>query len=240
MGAPKKGEPIKKEKFENLVNKQGRAKIKKFKKEFMPPIDLKTDPDKLVEFPQLVVAGHRVSPREADIFYTFHTSHDPDFVCKKFSMSKQTLWHMQKREWWKRWNLDQLKEWLDQVRNRYLERGVKLMDSLEEYLDNPTEFPSGHGQAIGKMIEIFLRVSPEGLRPSMVSKFEHEFEVKTTETVDININITSDKIKQLTPEQIDDWNRTGVMPQVLSEMKDKLEDDFIEAEFEDIEEEDAI
>jgi hypothetical protein len=209
-------------------------KMKEYKQEFLPPVELKTNPDYPVKFPDLVVAGHKVTPREADIFYTYHTTHDSTLVCKQFGMTKQNLWDMTKRDWWQRWNLDQLKDWMDTARNRWFTNAHKLIQAQADFLDRPDDFPPGYGQAVAKMIDTFLRASPEGLRPTLVSKFEHEFQAELKETVDININITSDKIKKLSPEQIDDWNRTGVMPQVLTEVLGET----VDIDFEDVEEDD--
>lgn len=204
--------------------------VKEYKQEFLPPVKLKTDPD----YPVLVVAGHKVTPREADIFYTYHTSHNANLVCQKFGMTPQNLWDMTKRPWFSRWSLDQLKEWSDTARNHWLSNAHDLVKAQKEYLADPHSFPPGYGQAVAKMIDTLLRASPEGLRPTLVSKFEFEYQANVKETVDVNINITSDQIKKLTPEQIDEWNRTGVMPQQLSEDSSKA----IDIEYEDIEDDD--
>jgi hypothetical protein len=213
--------------------KEKSKKLKEYQREFLPPVELKTDPDYPVKFPSLVVAGHRVTPREADIFYTFHTMHSTDLTCEKFGITRQTLWDMRKREWWLRWELDQLKEWMDTTRNHYLSTGSKIIKALNDVLDEPTKAPSGHAMAVTKMMQIFLQASPEGLRPTLVSKFEFEHQAEIKETVDVNITITSDKIKKLSPEQIDEWNRTGVMPQQLTEIMNQT----INADFEEIKEE---
>lgn len=211
-----------------------------YKQEFMPPVELKTDPDYLVKFPDLVVAGHKVTPREADIFYIFHTSHNTELVLKQFGMTRQNFWDMQKRAWWKRWTLDQLKDWMDTTRNHFLSTGWKLMEAQQKYLENPNDYPPSYGMAIAKMIETHLRASPEGIRPTLVSKFEIEHETKIQETIDIRLSITSDKIKKLSPEAIDEWNLTGVIPQELNELRESA----IDTDFEDInggeEDEEAI
>ena len=206
--------------------------MKKYKKEFLPPVELKVDPDYPVKFPEMVVAGHKVTPREADIFYTYFTTHNVNLVCERFGMTKQNLWDCKRRDWWQRWELDQLKEWCDTARNHWLSNAQDLVRAQKEFIEDPHAFPQGYGQAVAKMIDTLLRASPEGLRPTLVAKFEHEFQADVKSTVDININITSDKIKKLTPQQIDDWNKTGIMPQELTEMMS----DAVDVDFEEVEE----
>lgn len=207
--------------------------MSEFKQEFLPPVELKTDPDYPVKFPEMVVAGHKVTPREADIFYTYHTTHDPNLICKRFGMTRQNLWDLTKRPWWISWNISQLKEWLDTARNQWLSSAHKLIKAQSDFLDNPDDYPPGYGQTIAKMIDTLLRVSPEGIRPTLVSKFEMEHAVNINESIDININITPEKIKSLSPEQIDEWNRTGVMPHELSESIEEA----LDIEYEEIEDE---
>jgi hypothetical protein len=229
-----------KKKVATKEKRKKRKGVKDYKKEFLPPVDLKVDPDYPTNFPEMVVAGHKVTPKEADIFYTYHTTHNPALVCKKFDITRQTLWSMTKRSWWERWSLDQLKEWLDTTRNHYLSIGHKLVEQQSAFLDNPSKYPQGFGQALAKMMDTFLRASPEGLRPTLVSKFEHEFQANVKETVDIKINITSDHIKKLTPEQIEEWNLTGVIPQELAENSGDMTDiigETVDVDFEEIEEE---
>lgn len=205
--------------------------MKEYKEEFLPPVDLKVNPDYPVKHPDLVVAGHKVTPREANIFYMYYTTHNSTLVCETFGMTKQNLWDMTKRGWWVKWNLEQLKEWSDTARNKWLSNAHALVEAQANFLANPDDFPQGYGQAVAKMIDTLLRASPEGLRPTLVSKFEIEHQANIHETVDININITPEKIKTLSPEQIDEWNRTGVMPPELTEILGTA----VDVDYEDIE-----
>jgi hypothetical protein len=209
-------------------------KLKEYKREFLPSVEFKTNPDYPIKYSECVVAGHRVTPREADIFYTYHTTHDIDYVCKKFGMTYQNLWDLRKRKWFEIWQLDWLKDQMDRARNKWFSNADALVQAQKNYLESPDDFPNGYGQAIAKMIDTLLRASPEGLRPTLVSKFEMEYQADIKNTIDININITPEKIKNLTPEQIDEWNRTGIMPQGLSE----IVSDAVDIDYEDIGEED--
>lgn len=204
-----------------------------YKEEFLPPVKLKTDPDLPVSYPNTIIAGHKVTPREMDIFYTFHTTHDADLVCSKFGMTRQNLWHLTNRRWFQELSIKQLKEWMDLSRNRWLSNAHKLIQAQADFLDDPHAYPQGYGQAIAKMLDTLLRASPEGLRPTLVSKFEMDHAVNINETVDFNINITPEKIKTLTPEQIGDWCRTGVIPQELTEQINEA----VDVEYEEMEEE---
>ena len=130
---------------------------------------------------------------------------------------------------------------MNTTRNHYLSIGHKLVEQQEAFLDDPDSFPQGYGQALAKMMDTFLRASPEGIRPTLVSKFEIESQTLVGGSIDVNINITSDQIKKLTPEQIDEWNMTGVMPQQLTEKvgdEDDIIGQAIDAEFEEMEAED--
>ena len=113
--------------------------------------------------------------------------------------------------------LEQVLEWQAEFKSRYLQNDKKLLDAYEAMLTGK-ELPSGTANAVAKSLELRLKSSPDEIRALLVPRADVTIETK--ETVDLNINITADKVKSLTPEQVAEWVRTSVLPSVMTEIED--------------------
>ena len=201
---------------------------------------VKPDPDLPVNGQKngsFVVAGHKLSPKEWAIFEYFNTCYNSRQTYEKFGFSKQYLFKLMKTSWWKQLELDSISMWQAEFESRYMQMDSRLLDGHAKVLDGGHDLASGTANAIEKAMESRLKVSTtKNIRAMLVPRAD--ISVENKETIEFNININAEKIKKLSPVQIADWVKSGIMPTEMTELAQNAANEIIEAEFEDIEEDD--
>jgi hypothetical protein len=169
-----------------------------------------------------IVAGHKLTAKEVAIFNHFHTSHSGKATCEHFGFSPSYLTKLKKTAWWKEMELDTILLWQSQFQNKFMSHEKELFDAYIRMLKGEETFPPGWTNSVAKSMELYLKSSPLGIRATLVPRADVNIEVK--EEISFNINISPEKVKGLTPEQISDWVNTGVLPSIMTEIEGDFED----------------
>jgi hypothetical protein len=170
---------------------------------------------------RLVIAGHKMSPKDWEIFQHFHTHKSGMETCKHFGFSAPYLSKLKRTEWWQELELDTVLLWQSQFMHRFMGLEGKIIEAVEGVLEGDQDRKQT-SNAIAKILELYLKQSPMNIEPLLVNK--QDVSVKVKKSVNVNVSIDKDKVRALTPLEVSEWAMTGTLPALMNELETEEED----------------